>query len=52
MESTSTPGRVHFSHPAFRALKEQVPGMRSELRTDLGEIKGKGRMKTYFLESL
>lgn len=52
MESTSIAGRIHLSHTAFCALMEQAPGAQCELRTDLGEIKGKGRMKTYFLDSV
>mmetsp|Transcript_34161 Transcript_34161/g.96822 ORF Transcript_34161/g.96822 Transcript_34161/m.96822 type:complete len:994 (-) Transcript_34161:102-3083(-) len=50
MESTSIEGRIHLSDTAFRALQEQAPEIRCTLRTDLGEIKGKGKLKTFFLD--
>lgn len=50
MESTSLAGRVHLSHAAYRALQQQAPEIRCTQRDDLGEIKGKGKMKTYFLD--
>jgi class 3 adenylate cyclase len=47
MESHSLPGKIHVSENTFSLLKKEY------IFTDRGiiEIKGKGPMKTFFLES-
>ena len=49
MESTSQPGRVHCSEASYKALKATSPDILCEKRTDLGAIKGKGKMNTYWV---
>ena len=47
MESNSLPGRIHVSEAAHDLLRARY---RFESRGTI-EVKGKGEMKTYFLES-
>lgn len=49
MESTSEAGRIHCSDSAYKALKAHAPEIQCQKRADLGAIKGKGKMTTYFV---
>ena len=51
METTSTPGRVHISSATAQLIMQQAPHMRGQITARPGvlNVKGKGRMKTYWL---
>ena len=49
MESNSEAGRIHCSEAAYKALNATSPDILCEKRTGLGPIKGKGKMKTYWV---
>ncbi|XP_038066117.1 guanylate cyclase soluble subunit beta-2-like [Patiria miniata] len=48
MESTGMPGKVHTSEAVVRAVENKEDGFIFSTRGDI-EVKGKGKMRTYFL---
>ncbi|XP_071807016.1 guanylate cyclase soluble subunit beta-2-like [Asterias amurensis] len=51
MESTGVPGKVHTSEDVVRAVQSQNDKFIFESRGDI-EVKGKGKMRTYFLTGM
>jgi len=53
METTGRPGRVHASEDFSLRLKEiDAPDLVVMRRTDLVDVKGKGLMRTYWIENM
>lgn len=50
MESTGLPGCIHVSEETANLLFAANKGQRLQLRSDEVNVKGKGTMRTYFLE--
>ena len=51
MESNSLPGKIHASETAAKLVEQQCPGIVMISRGKI-DVKGKGEMTTYFVESL